>query len=381
MYRLATYQRGARRSGVTIEDGPLGQVDTVRNGASCRVDDHGFHRTLLAFGVEHLVSVVDEDADVGMLRKDQVGCFGRIQHHVGGIHQEQFVSQPGRRYVPHLHMFLLNRDSVSFGLNDAPQVCVLLAEVLFSLAHVPIVGFRILIHLIDEYVRQMNGFSQMVLNGQTRKFMEKLAKASVLVGDIHPAVHTVDGVKPCGRLRAREEVVEGLKCRTVFRVNRARFGGPLFDSSRMMVDALNGAGAGLHPFFANVGGHGHIKEPHVGAFHHLRCRPGIGLRGRDGKHLNSAVLVELAVGEVGSEPAVDAVAMEENGGLKAGFVRHLGNGMEGADYAFGDIRLQFFYIKQRKRAVPLFSFFLYLVDSYCTLLSILFNHILEALGL
>jgi hypothetical protein len=32
----------------------------------------------------------------------------------------------------------------------------------------------------------------------------------------------------------------------------------------------------------------------------------------------------LAVGEVGSEPAVDAVAMEENGSLKASFVGHLG---------------------------------------------------------
>jgi hypothetical protein len=36
----------------------------------------------------------------------------------------------------------------------------------------------------------------------------------------------------------------------------------------------------------------------------------------------------LAVGEVSSEPAVDAVAVEENGRLKAGFVGHLGNGME-----------------------------------------------------
>jgi hypothetical protein len=44
--------------------------------------------------------------------------------------------------------------------------------------------------------------------------------------------------------------------------------------------------------------------------------------------LNSAILVELAVGEVGSEPAVNAVAVEENGRLKAGFVGHLGSVME-----------------------------------------------------
>ncbi len=88
MFRLATHQRGARRSGVAIEDGALGQVDTVRNGASRRVDNHGFHGALLAFGVEHLVSVVDEDADVRVIRKDQVGCFGRIQYYICRIHQE-----------------------------------------------------------------------------------------------------------------------------------------------------------------------------------------------------------------------------------------------------------------------------------------------------
>jgi len=111
-------------------------------------------------------------------------------------------------------------------------------------------------------------------------------------------------------------------------VNRARIGGPLFDGGGVMVDALDGAHASLGPFFANVGGHGHVKEPHIRAFHHLRSGPGIGLRGRNGKHLNSTVFIELAVGEVSSEPAVDAVAVEENGRLKAGFVGHLGSVME-----------------------------------------------------
>ena len=91
---FAAYQRGTRGSGVTIEDGVLGQVDTMCDGASRRVDDHGFHRALLAFGVEHLVSVVDKDADVSILREHQVGCFGCIQDHIGRIHQEQLVSQP-----------------------------------------------------------------------------------------------------------------------------------------------------------------------------------------------------------------------------------------------------------------------------------------------
>lgn len=195
-----------------------------------------------------------------------------------------------------------------------------------------------------------------MLNGQTGKFMEKLTKAAVLIGHIDPAVNTVDGVKPLWRFHTREEVMEGLNCGTVFGVNRARISRPLFNGSRMVIDALDGACASLHPFFANVGGHGHVKEPYIRTFHQLGCRPGIGLRGRNGEHLNSTILVELAVSEVSSEPAVDAVAVEENGGLKESFVGHLGNGMEGVDYVSGDIRLQFFY-KKKKRGSPSFSFF------------------------
>ena len=93
-----------------------------------------------------------------------------------------------------------------------------------------------------------------------------------------------------------------------------------------MVNALDGTHASIGPLFADVGGHGYIQEPHVCALHHLCRRPGIDLRGCDGEHLNSAVLLEIAVGKVGSEPAVDAVAVEENGGLKESFVGHLGKG-------------------------------------------------------
>jgi hypothetical protein len=328
VYRLATYQRGACGSGVAIEDGALGQVNAVRNGASRRVDDHGFHGALLAFGVEHLVSVVDEDADVRIAREDQVRCFGRIQDHICCVHQEQLVSQPRRRHLPLRYVRLVNSDDASFGLDDAQELAILDVKAFFSLIHVPRVGLGMLRNVVDEGVRQVNGVGQTVLNGQTGEFMEKLTKASVLVGDIHPAVDAVDGVKPRGNRHTRVEVLVRLKGGAVLGVNRARISGPLFDGGRVMVDALNGAHASLVPLFTNVRGNGHIKEPHVGAFHHLRCGPGVGLRGRDGKHLNSAVFVELAVGEVGSEPAVDAVAVEENGRLKASFVGHLGNGME-----------------------------------------------------
>lgn len=41
-------------------------------------------------------------------------------------------------------MFLLNRDSVSFGLNDAPELAILLVKSLLSLVQVPLVGFGML---------------------------------------------------------------------------------------------------------------------------------------------------------------------------------------------------------------------------------------------
>ena len=328
VFRLTMYQRSASGSGVAIEDGALGQVDAVRNGASRRVDDHGFHGALLAFGVEHLVSVVDEDADVRIARENQVRRFRCVQDHIGRVHQEQLVSQPRRRQLPLRYVFLIDLDDVSFGFDDAQELIVLHLKAFLSLTHVPRVGLGMLRDVVDEGVRQVKGIEDTMLNGQTRKFMEKLTKASVLVGDIDPAVDTVNGVKPRGNRHIGIEVLVRLKGGAVLGVNRARFGGPLFNGGGVMVDTLDGTGAGLHPFFANVGGHRHIKEPHISAFHHFRRRPGIGLRGRDGKHLNSAVLMEIAVGEVGREPAVDAVAVEENGSLKASFVGHLGNGME-----------------------------------------------------
>ena len=282
----------------------------------------------MAFGVEHLVSVVDKDADVRIVREDQVRCFRCIQYHIGGIHQEQLASQPRRRHLPFRHVILVNPDDVSFGLDDAQELIVLHVKAFLSLIHVPRVGLGMFGDVVDERVRQVNGVGQTVLNGQTGKFMEKLTKAAVLVGDIHPAVHTVNGVKPRGNRHIGVEVLMRLERGAVFGVNRARIGGPLFDGGGVMVDTLDGAHASLGPFFTNVRGHGDIKEPHVSAFHHFGRRPGVGLRGRDGEHLNPSKLVELAVGKVGSEPAVDAVAVEENGRLKAGFVGHLGNAME-----------------------------------------------------
>ena len=358
VYRLITYQRGTSGSGVSIEDGALGQVEAVCDGASRRVDDHGFHGTLLTFGVEHLVSVVDEDADVRIVCEDQVGCFGRIQYHIGGVHQEQLAPQPRGRQLPLRHVFLVNSDDVSFGLDDAHELVVLHVKAFLSLAHVPRVGLGMLRDVVDERVRQVNGISQTVLNGQTRKFMEKLTKAAVLVCHAHPAVHAVDGVKPRGNRHTRVEVLMRLKGGAVLGVNRARISRPLFDGSGVMVDTLDGAHASLGPFFANVGGHRHIKEPHVRAFHHFRRGPGVGLRGRDGEHLNPAVFVELAVGEVGSEPAVDAVAVEENGRLKASFVGHLGNGMEvGLILSKTASGFNFLNIKRKeKRGRPSFLF-------------------------
>ena len=370
VYRFTTYQRGARRSGVAIEDGAFGQVDAVRNGASRRVDHHGFHGAVLTFGVEHLVSVVDEDADVRVICEDQVGCFGRIQHHIGGVHQEQLASQPRRRHLPLRNVFLVDPDNVSFGLDDAQELTILHVKAFLSLTHVPRVGLGMLRDIIDEGVRQVNGIGQTPLNGQSRKFMEKLTKAAVLVCDIHPAVHTVDGVEPRWNRCIRVEVLVRLKRSAVFGMNRARIGGPLFDGGGVMVDTLDGAHASLGPFFANMSGHRHIKEPHIGAFHHFRSGPGVGLRGCDGKHLNPAKLVELAVGEVGSEPAVDAVAVEENGSLKASFVGHLGNGMEvGLILSKTVSGFNFFKYKKKKGGDPSFSFLfssLYLFVFVCT---------------
>ena len=323
---LATYQGGACRSRMATEDGAFGHIQAMRHGTASRVDDHRLHDAILLCGIECLVAVVDEHRNLGMFGEDEVGGLGGVQDDVGRIHQEHLASQPGSGQLPLCRTCLINGNDVSQLFAHARQRGVLVDELLLSLMDVPGVGLGMMFHVVEKLIGHLDGLGDLVLDGETSNLMEKLTKAAVLVGHVHPTVDTVDGVEPRRHLGIGVEVTERLEGSAAVRVNRAAGGGPLFDGGGMMVNALNGQCTRRKPLLTNVLGHGDIQQPDVGSFHGLSGRPGVRLRGRNGEHLDVGFL-EVAVRKVGSEPAVDAIAVEEDGRLDA-LGRH-GNGRHG----------------------------------------------------
>jgi len=80
---------------MATEDGAVSKVEVMRNSTASGVDDHLLHDTVLLCGVECLVAIVNEDSNFRMFGEDQMRCLGGIQNHIGGIHQEQLVAEPG----------------------------------------------------------------------------------------------------------------------------------------------------------------------------------------------------------------------------------------------------------------------------------------------
>jgi hypothetical protein len=109
-----------------------------------------------------------------------------------------------------------------------------------------------------------------------------------------------------------------LERRAALGMDGTRMSGPLLDRRRMVIDAVNRARTGLEPLLARVLRNRYVQEPDVGSFHRLGGRPRVRLRGSNRKQLNLAVLAKSVVGKVRREPAVNAVAVEENGRLESG---------------------------------------------------------------
>ena len=318
--RLAADQGRTRRRRVTAQHGSHGQIKLTRPR---RVHRHRLHELRLApFLIEGLLTVVDEDVDVRMMRERQIARLRRVEDDVRRVHQEEMEATPRGGKRPQRQVRILDDHHVPLRLQQFRQVLVLLQQRLLSVLLVRRDVLRMVLHVMHKGIRLHQRIVNPLLHGETRDVMEKLAKAAVFVGNVHPAVHAVDGVQPLGLRELRVEEAPRLKRRTAVRVNRALR--PLRNRRRMVVNALDAQRTRLLPFLTGKLGHRDIKEPDMRSFHRLGSGPGVGLRGRDGKHLDLAVVLELAKRKVGREPAVDAVAVEENGGVD---VRHGETGM------------------------------------------------------
>lgn len=220
--------------------------------------------------------------------------------------------------IPFDLQFVVDRQERTFLLEDLLEGCVLLGQNLLSLGQVPLIGLGTIRHAVDELVSVLERLGHLALDGFTSDDVEELAQTAILVGHIHPAINAIDRVEPLWDGRIRVEVLMRLESRAALGMDGARMSGPLLNRRRMVIDAGNGAGASLEPLLTEVRRDRNVQEPHVGSFHRLGGRPRVRLRGRDRKQLNLTVLAESVVGKVRREPAVNAVAVEENGRLESG---------------------------------------------------------------
>jgi len=301
---------------VAAENGSYRQIKCV---GTRRVDGHGLHNTLCSFRVEEFLAVVDEDMDVRVLGEDQVRCLGRINGNVAVVHDEGTNAVPSLGKIPFGLQLVGDRQERTFLLEDHLEGRILLRQNLLTFGQVPVVCLRIEIrHVPDELIGLLERRDHLALDGFAGDHVEELAQTAILVGHVHPAINAIDRVEPLGDRSIGVEVLVRLESRTAVGVDGACMNGPLLDRRRMVIDAGNGAGTALEPLLASTLRNRNVQEPNVSSFHRLGRRPRVRLRGGDRKQLNVAVLAESVVGEVRREPAVDAVAVEENGRLVGG---------------------------------------------------------------
>ena len=149
----------------------------------------------------------------------------------------------------------------------------------------------------------------LVLNRFMGDARQDLANAAVLVGRVVPAIHAVDDVKPVGHLLLREEVSKGEHGRAALGVDGSR--GPVAARCRVVIDAIHGEGT--DPGCPHRLIKADIDQQDVG-IHHLFEGGQARARGCRGIHFDvrDTLASQGKMRKVCGEPAVDAVAMEDD---------------------------------------------------------------------
>jgi hypothetical protein len=91
----------------------------------------------------------------------------------------------------------------------------------------------------------------------------------------------------------------------------------------MMINTIYGESPTSNPCYAIILCYRDIHEKDMSSCHLCVAGPSIRLAGRDGEHIDGAQVLQSRMGNVGREPAVNTVAMEEDGMIDRS--RHLGN--------------------------------------------------------
>ena len=303
---LAQYEGGACGGGMALEDGALRQIESVRASG---IDDDGLLRLHLAFCEEGLLAVVDEDFDARIVGKDHVRGLRGVKGDGRVVDDVAVQAEPGIRQLPLRNMVESESHKCALG-KDLAQMSVLQIENRLSQQHHLLVscgrthGRNPLSGLLDDRLHVA-----FVLNGLVGDARQDLADAAILVGGAVPAIDAVNDVKPVGRLLLREEVAKGQHGRAALGVDGSR--GPVIAGGRVVIDAIHGESA--DPSRAHRGIKADIDQQDVG-IHHLLEGGQARARGRRGIHFDvgDTLAGQRKMSEVGGEPAVDAVAMEDD---------------------------------------------------------------------
>jgi len=335
---------------MALEDGALRQIESVRASG---IDDDGLLRLHLALCEEGLLAVVDEDFDARIVGKDHVRGLCGVKGDGRVVDDVAVEAEPGIRQLPLCNMVESKGQKGALG-KDLAQVLVLQIENRLSQEHLLLVscgrthGGNPLSGLLDDGLHDggnpLSGLLDdglhvaFVLNGFMRNARQDLADAAVLVGGTVPAIHAVDDVKPVGRLLLREEVAKGQHGCAALGMDGSR--GPVAAGGRVVIDAIHGESAdpgGAHRLIK-----ADVEQQDVG-IHHLFEGGQARTRGRRGIHFDVAdtLASQRKMSEVGGEPAVGAVAVEDDLVRSLRSVRHDWNGVDIKNRKFN---FQFFIV-------------------------------------
>ena len=316
--RFALNKGRTRRGRMATKDRALGKIELT----AARIVDDGMllHRHSALLCQEGLFTIVDEYVHARIVGKDHVRCLRGVDENIGVVDEIDIGAEPRIRQIPcggkrkvdgheGAARKKLAEFRVLFGQNGIPFLHVLGNALGRGHGGHPIFG------LLD------NGLDHaLVLNGFVRQHVEYLADAAILLRWIVPAIDAINGVQPEGHRLLGKEVAEHLQCRARLDVNRIAIRRPVLLRRRVVINAVHGERARLQPLLALTEIEAHVDHENMRVLdlaHGRHARAGR----RNGMHLDRAGLRELEVGNEGREPAVNAVAVEENGVVGHGIRR------------------------------------------------------------
>lgn len=298
---------------MSVEDGALGQIErltasVVRNAVF--LHGHG------ALGEIGFAAIVDEDIAAWIGREDHMGRLRCVKYRFRVVNDVDICTEPIGGQLPLLHMFKgeLDKDAalknlVEFRIFGVQQSLALRQTGRLALGR----G-----HLCNPLLRLLEdvGNGTLVQHRLVSQGIELFTDTAVVVGRLIPTVHAVNDLQPGRHGLLGKVVTEHLQGRTRLRMNRAALRRPVLHRTRVVVNALYRCRTRLHPGLTLCSREAHIHHVNV---YILEDRCGRQTCTRGGNRIQANALESLLgkslVRKIRGEPAVNAVAVEEDGVL------------------------------------------------------------------